>query len=445
MYTLVQRKKAERDFSSAGSFFLLKAEQFLAPLLDRLDGQLDKRLVRTFFDVFVSVLRFRNRPLGLILSELGAYVLSPQQSCAGTKRISNLLRSPKWTHEVVETFLIEQAEKRLDEFHVLKQRALLLWDDSVLEKPESWYSEGLCSVASSKAKRLTRIKTGFYSPPKARICVPGFEWTSVVLTTLQSAPSLVCMRWWTTRGKYISDRKSQFLQLFKHLSRTLTHRVIHVLDRWYADTSILTRIISENQYFIVRWVKTYNLKDVHGLTQKTQLHARSHKDQLVQVIWDAPRKQYRRVAISYQIVFLPKHPDHALTLVVCRDSKHKQEPMYLLTNCPVVTKTQAWNILFCYMRRWTIEQTFRFTKSELAMESPRLWKWENRLKLLIIIALIYDFILKFLRSWPTLARKFINIWCPRTGKRQLETQLPLYRLRCAIAHLLNDFVAQNSG
>jgi hypothetical protein len=69
-----------------------------------------------------------------------------------------------------------------------------------------------------------------------------------------------------------------------------------------------------------------------------------------------------------------------MTLVACRDAKKAQEPMYLLTNCEVKTKGQAWKILFSYMRRWAIEQTFRFNKSELALESPRLWFWENRQK-----------------------------------------------------------------
>lgn len=445
MYTLVQRKKEEQDLSSAGSFFLLKAEQFLAPLLEQLDVHLDKRLVRTFFDLFVSILRFRNRAFGLILSELGAYVLSPRQACAGTKRISNLLRSKKWTHQVVESFLLDQARKGAEALRAQGQRVLLLWDDSVLEKPESWFSEGLCSVSSSKAKRLTRIKTGFYHPPKQRICVPGFEWTCVLMTTLQAAPSLVTMRWWTTRGKYLSDRKSQFIQLFKYLSQTLVQPFVHVLDRGYADSALLVRLITANQSFIVRWVKTFNLRDVHQKLKKTQIHAREHQERAVKVIWDAPRKCWRRVAISYQTVFLPQHPQHALFLVVCWHSKYGQEPMYLLTSCPVTTKAQAWTVLFSYMRRWTIEQTFRFAKSELALESPRLWAWENRLKLLIIVALVYQFLLQFLRNWPSMATKFINIWCPRTGKRQLDIHLPLYRLRIAITALLFEFVAQNSG
>lgn len=30
-------------------------------------------------------------------------------------------------------------------------------------------------------------------------------------------------------------------------------------------------------------------------------------------------------------------------------------------------------MVFAYARRWQIEMAFRYTKSELALESPRLW------------------------------------------------------------------------
>ena len=39
---------------------------------------------------------------------------------------------------------------------------LFVWDDSVVEKPESWYSQGLCPVGSSKSKRLQKVKPGKY-------------------------------------------------------------------------------------------------------------------------------------------------------------------------------------------------------------------------------------------------------------------------------------------
>jgi hypothetical protein len=42
--------------------------------------------------------------------------------------------------------------------------------------------------------------------------------------------------------------------------------------------------------------------------------------------------------------------------------------------------------------------TFRFEKSELGCESPRLWQWETRLKLLLMVSLIYAFLLTLLEE-----------------------------------------------
>ena len=64
---------------------------------------------------------------------------------------------------------------------------------------------------------------------------------------------------------------------------------------------------------------------------------------------------------------------------------------YLLTNEVIETEAEAWRVVLAYARRWQIEMAFRYGKSELAMESPRLWTWERRLKLLLLVTLAYAF------------------------------------------------------
>ena len=96
----------------------------LAPLLVRLDGLLDVRLVRTFLAPIAVMIQFRNRAQGFLLSELGAYLLSPQHAPAGTKRISNLLRSNKWKSVLIEQFLWERAQARLEELEEQQSQAL---------------------------------------------------------------------------------------------------------------------------------------------------------------------------------------------------------------------------------------------------------------------------------------------------------------------------------
>ena len=84
-------------------------ESFVHPLLRWLDDQIDKRLVRTFLLTLGAIVTFRHTMYGLLLSELGAYIISADKAPAGTKRLSNLLRSPKWAYSLIERFLWDQS------------------------------------------------------------------------------------------------------------------------------------------------------------------------------------------------------------------------------------------------------------------------------------------------------------------------------------------------
>lgn len=86
--------------------------QFLSPLLTVLDALIDVRLVRTFWQTIETMLLFRNRAHGLLLSELGGCLLSPEHAPAGTKRLSNLFRCDKWAADVIGDFLWKQAKER---------------------------------------------------------------------------------------------------------------------------------------------------------------------------------------------------------------------------------------------------------------------------------------------------------------------------------------------
>ena len=86
--------------------------RFVGPLLVELDEQIDKRLVRTFLKALEAIISFRHSSYGLLLSELGGYILSPAQAPAGTKRLSNLLRSPKWTAGLISRYLWQRATER---------------------------------------------------------------------------------------------------------------------------------------------------------------------------------------------------------------------------------------------------------------------------------------------------------------------------------------------
>lgn len=80
-----------------------------------------------------------------------------------------------------------------------------------------------------------------------------------------------------------------------------------------------------------------------------------------------------------------------------------------------------------------------------AMQPPRLWFWQNRLKLLAIVALAYYFLMDKFTNWNGWAQQLFRNWRHRTGSRYRIASVPAYRLRMAISNCLFFFIAQNSG
>ena len=357
-------------------------EEYVSKLLIELDRGMDKRLVETFQRTLQAILTFRHSLQGLLLSELGGYILSPAQAPAGTKRIGNLLRSSKWRERVIERFLWERAKEATQQEAVV----YLGWDESVVEKPESLKAEGLCAVRSSQAARLKRVKPGFYNPPGGRpVFVPGLHWISVlVLGSEGQAPMVAAMRWWTSRGKHASHKRTEEAKLLKRCVRTWKQRAIHIFDRGFASSRWLKLLLSWRVRFILRWPKRYKLVDTKGQRVNAWKITRGKRSQDFRELWDARRQQPRRTGLVFAQVRHPKH-DAPLWLVVSRPGSGR-EPWYLLTNEPITSTDDAWRIVFAYARRWQVEMSYRYAKSELAMESPRLWSWHNRLKLMLIVS-----------------------------------------------------------
>jgi hypothetical protein len=432
-------------------FFSGRLQVFLSPLLVFLDQLLDRRLVSTFSGLCKSILRLRSRSTGLYLSELGSYLLSPAQAPAGTKRISNLLRSARWSESNILQYLGLQAQLYCQQLQALKkERVLLLWDESVQEKAESLKSEGLCAVRSSKAKRLLKIKPGYYDPPtKEPVHVPGFRWVGLLLCGLKRPPQLARFRWWTSRGAHLTSLDIVRLDLLQWARELFGKAVLHVFDRGYASKAWLGLLLGHPDRFLLRWPSAYGLVDEKGLKKRASRFSVGRRATSSQLVWDMVRKCQLRRSLLWQRCWHEAYADKPLTLIICRPGRKGRQPWYLLTNEEVKNDQQAWQLVHAYARRWQIEQSFRFTKSELAMESCRLWFWENRMKLLQIVALVYAFLLTLLeQKRQDYIQSLLRQACHRTGKRCRIAPTPLYRIRLALANLFNQLnlaLIQSSG
>jgi hypothetical protein len=372
---------------------------FLFPLLGELDWLLDKRLVRTFFHTITVILTFRDRANGLLLSELGGYLASAAHAPAGTKRLSNLLHSAKWRASLLTDFLWQRASQQLEQWQQVGQEGLLLWDESGWEKPESWHLEDLGPTRSSKAARLTHIKPGYYSPPRGPILVPGLQWLAVLLVgrlAQQGPPLLAAQRWWTNRGPRASFKRDEEGKLLVELAASWGSRVMHVFDQGEAFAFWLGLLLAYRLRFVLRWRKDYKLLDAAGNQRLTWKIAQGKRGWSQRWVWDARRSRWVVATVLALPVAHPAQPDHPLWLVVCRSQG--RSPWYLLTAEAIDTEEQAWSVVFAYMRSFQIELSWKYEKSELAFQSPRVYQGEARDKLLLLATLAYAFLLTLLHD-----------------------------------------------
>ena len=190
MYNTISKDKDKfKNLGNSQQFIMEQASQFIKPFTNYLYTKIDIRLVRTFADAFIAILVHRNVSKGLLLSELGSYIAGFENAVSGTKRLSNLFRSKKWEQSDIEKVQLEGTKSQVGAWREAGHRVLGLIDDSTIEKPESWFSEGLGAVYSSKSARLTRIKPGYYHKG-SRVCVPGYEWSAMMISGLMLIPTL---------------------------------------------------------------------------------------------------------------------------------------------------------------------------------------------------------------------------------------------------------------
>ncbi len=433
---MLQNRKNTPIRQKSGEFLLAQSNNYLSPLQKELSKKIDARYVRTFYNLFIAILTFRNRPMGLLLSELGGFITGFASAPAGTKRISNLLGCKKWTHKSIDKFFFNRGKQRIEQLRLKSKRPLLLWDDSRIEKSESSFLGGLCSVFSSKAQRLTRIRPGFFNPPGKRVYTTGYKWTGVMLSALGEVPSVFNMSWWTTRGKHKEHGTNIVFRMLKKIQKQIGTIALHVLDRGYANANMLEWLIQFKQDFLIRWKSNHYFFNEHGEQKKIHLIARSYKGKDNKLVKDKERKKMKSISIAWAPVIHPEFPGNQLYLIIIRDKNNCNPPIYLITSIPVLHRNTAWEMCFSYIHRWEIEQSFRCCKSELGMESPRLWFFERTLKLLAIVSLIYDFLLRMLNNWKPWTKQLLSTWCHRTGNRYRKAAIPIYRLRAAISMAL---------
>ena len=191
------------------------------------------------------------------------------------------------------------------------------------------------------------------------------------------------------------DFKSENDQLFKVIDTVGAHigaKGIYAIDRGGDRGKLYEKFLEKEKEkrFVIRLAKTRDLIH-HGKKKNCLLLAAMLPCPHETVIIKYEEGKEEKTTVSYNA--LPaKLPgkEYPLFLVVVKG--FGQQPMMLLTSCPVNIKTKEsiWRIVEIYLTRWKCEESFRYIKQCYNLEDIRVRRYTSiRNMVVLILAVSY--------------------------------------------------------
>jgi hypothetical protein len=244
--------------------------------------------------------------------------------------------------------------------------------------------------------------------------------------------------------------------------------LLHVWDRGLSSAAWLGFALDQEWWFVVRWKKGNRLRPKHSPSIGNPLATAYQRDKDGVKAWRLtqgfgawgkeiianPRNPKQPLTVSFaarEVCLLTR--DDPLWLILVRLGKSTKqsrrrgtgEPWRLLTNVPITTKEECWRVVQAYVQRWQIEQSIRFGKLELGIETIRVRSWAARKKLLMLAALAYAYLVGLLGDCQSAVVRALLRYCHRTGRQAKDAWRSLYRLRSALACLWNQHTPSLQG
>jgi hypothetical protein len=389
---------------------------YVAPLLARLAHQMDRRLVHSVQQALVAILVHPRPSQALMLTTFAEQSPHRERLIHTVKRFYRLLHHPRFQAPTVRRWLVERGSERWDP----AADELVLIDGSELIKPYAVRMEHLARVPNPLTKQ---------GGPKT---MPGYLLLAAVRTTLAKGMAQVLdWRVWSTREPGFRSENQVTQQFLDRLVARVGRQAVLVMDRGFGRFSLLGHLAGLGGRFVVRVTSRRDFEvDEEGMIHLDLL---AYRLPLVyeRVVYDPLRKADVLARYGFRRVHR-KGIVGELTLVV-QWLADIPEPWLLLTNEPVHREGDAWRIVQCYWRRMEIEQTFRYLKSEVGLESFRVREVAAIERMVALGMVIYAFLIELLDEHGPL----VSMLCRLTRWLGLKTEKQTaYKLRWGINRLL---------
>ena len=287
----------------------------------------------------------------------------------------------------------------------------------------------LVKPASKQLEALDRVHDG--STGKIKDGYDTFE--IAALTSKHQVPACVFSRVYSTLEKGFKSQNKETIKGLDFIKKHFANVGIYTADRWYDNNLFFKYFTKENDEcdFVIRAKKT------RGVIYKGELMnildvANLYKGKYVTYFKDKYGK-HKKVNFSFTKIKLPIIPDKELTLVVVRGIG--KLPMMLISNLRAKSKKLTEVILRVYLKRWKIEEYFRFKKQQFDLENIRMRSLNSIRTMDLLLTIAIGFIAMLSEKRHTTQ---LSLWISKLAKRIYDIpEFDYYAIADGIVAILN--------
>ena len=227
--------------------------------------------------------------------------------------------------------------------------------------------------------------TGEYAPGYHMIEVAG-------LSKNEKLPIPVYTRLFSALEEGFVSVNEEYIKAIEYLGEKYDKKGIFALDRGFDDIKYFEKFISLNLDFVIRMKKNRNVANAESGIQENI----RRKANRVKMKWNYKYKDKKGVTrtayTGYMKITIPGIEDKELYLVVIKSENYPNDPMMLLTNMRPENEAFTKIVNKVYIRRWKIEEYFRFKKQQFGFEKELVRTLNSIRTLNVLLTIVIGFI-----------------------------------------------------
>ena len=222
---------------------------------------------------------------------------------------------------------------------------------------------------------------------------PGYHMIEVAgLSKNEQLPIPVYTRVFSAQEEGFDSTNEEYLKAIEYLGEKYNKQGIYALDRGFDDQRYFNKFTDLRLNFVIRMKKNRDVANGEsGIVENIKKKANR-----VKMKWSyqyRDKKGIKRTAYTgYMKVTIPSVEDKSFYLVVIKSEEYMKDPMMLLTNMEPENEEFTKIVNKVYIRRWKIEEYFRFKKQQFGFEKELVRTLNSIRTLNVLLTIVIGFI-----------------------------------------------------